>query len=192
MPNANATETKILEVGRELIQQRGPEDFSYRDVADRVGIQSATIHYYFPAKDDLVVAVATQYRADFADSLAEIDANAKLTALDKVERFAGIFREVLGKGRVCLCGMLASGTGSQTEAVNQQAREFFGDLHRWLEATFAAGAEDGSIQRLENPARTARSSVAALEGAMLIAYNSGDATQLDDVIAEMIDGLASS
>ena len=52
---------EILEVGQELIQTVGYDGFSYRDIADRVGIKSASVHYYFPAKTDLAEAVAKQY-----------------------------------------------------------------------------------------------------------------------------------
>ncbi len=189
MPSSKATEAQILEITQELLQRRGYDGFSYRDVADRVGIRSATIHYYFPAKADLVVAVAERYRSDFATTLAEILADDSLSALEKVAQFADIFRQTAATNRVCLCGMLASGSKSQSDKANQHAQEFFGDLQAWLEDVFAAGRQDGSIRALAEPRRAALSVVAALEGATLMAYNARDLSQLDEVIAEALDGL---
>ena len=66
---------EILEVGQEFIQTVGYDGFSYRDIADRVGIKSASVHYYFPSKSDLALAVARQYRSDFSLALGKIGAD---------------------------------------------------------------------------------------------------------------------
>ena len=65
---------EILEVGQELIQTVGYDGFSYRDIADRVGIKSASIHYYYPAKTDLACAAARKYRVDFSAGVTEMAA----------------------------------------------------------------------------------------------------------------------
>ena len=57
--NDISKEDEILEVGQELIQTVGYDGFSYRDIADRVGIKSASVHYYFPAKTDLACLLYT-------------------------------------------------------------------------------------------------------------------------------------
>jgi AcrR family transcriptional regulator len=51
---------RALEIARAaylLIAEKGLEGFRTRDVADRVGINSATLHYYFPNKESLIRAV---------------------------------------------------------------------------------------------------------------------------------------
>ncbi|EQD50561.1 transcriptional regulator, TetR family, partial [mine drainage metagenome] len=45
-------EEKIIDVAQQLVQSRGFNAFSYRDLADRISIRTASIHYYFPKKDD--------------------------------------------------------------------------------------------------------------------------------------------
>ncbi|HJT14927.1 MAG TPA: helix-turn-helix domain-containing protein, partial [Dongiaceae bacterium] len=55
------TRARILDVAQGLIQQRGYNGFSYRDIADEVGIRAPTIHYYFPAKADLAAALVDRY-----------------------------------------------------------------------------------------------------------------------------------
>ena len=58
----NATHQKLLDVGAELCQTMGYNAFSYRHMADRLGIKTATIHYYFPSKADLGRELMANYR----------------------------------------------------------------------------------------------------------------------------------
>jgi AcrR family transcriptional regulator len=67
----------IVAAAFELLTERGFEGLRIRDVAARVGINSATLHYYFPAKEDLIRAVFTytseSYLADLAPDVDEPD-----------------------------------------------------------------------------------------------------------------------
>ena len=53
-----ATDTKqtILEAARRVVQSRGYNALSFRELAKEVGIKSASIHYHFPTKGDLGAA----------------------------------------------------------------------------------------------------------------------------------------
>lgn len=48
---------QILDTALQLIQQSGFDSFSYSDLSEIVGITKASIHYYFPSKEDLGIAV---------------------------------------------------------------------------------------------------------------------------------------
>ena len=50
------TRAELLDTAQELVQTGGFNWFSYRDLADRVGIRTPSIHYHFPTKTDLGVA----------------------------------------------------------------------------------------------------------------------------------------
>jgi AcrR family transcriptional regulator len=50
----------------ELIAEGGFEHLRTRDVAARAGVNVATLHYYFPTKEDLVRAVMERLDQDFA------------------------------------------------------------------------------------------------------------------------------
>ena len=79
------TAGQILDLAETLIQTRGYSAFSYQDIADSLGIRKASIHYHFPSKADLGVAVVDRYVARFAAGLAEIaadTANSSMAMLD--------------------------------------------------------------------------------------------------------------
>ena len=191
---ANKTKTndiskadEILEVGQELIQTVGYDGFSYRDIADRVGIKSASVHYYFPAKTDLAEAVAKQYRIEFAETVREISANTP-GALERLEEFAGIFQGTIENlDRVCLCGMLASESSSVPDKVSAQTRMFFSEQQDWISQTIADGIDDGTISATTQPNEFAKTFLSALEGAMMLARSMEQPEHLRSVSDQMIE-----
>ena len=55
----------IARAARELIVEKGVEGLRTRDIAERVGINIATLHYHVPTKEALITLVAESLRADF-------------------------------------------------------------------------------------------------------------------------------
>ena len=55
----------IAAAARALIAERGFEGLRTRDIADRVGINIATLHYHVPTKEALIELVAQSMRDDF-------------------------------------------------------------------------------------------------------------------------------
>ena len=75
---------EILDVAEALIRTSGFNGFSTRDVADAVGIKAASVHYHFPTKADIGVAVTERYTDRFLEALGdphgfERDARAAVT-----------------------------------------------------------------------------------------------------------------
>jgi AcrR family transcriptional regulator len=61
---------EIVEAAFALLAAEGFEGFRTRDVADRARINSATLHHYFPTKEDLVAAVAAHLEDRFRSEKA--------------------------------------------------------------------------------------------------------------------------
>ena len=55
--DTNSKREEILDAAEAMIRDAGFNAFSTRDVASAVGIKSASVHYYFPTKADMGVAV---------------------------------------------------------------------------------------------------------------------------------------
>ena len=51
------TKTALLDCAQDLIQRVGVNAMSYKHLSDEVGIRKASIHYHFPRKEDLVLAL---------------------------------------------------------------------------------------------------------------------------------------
>ena len=55
----------IAQAAREIIVEKGLEGLRTRDIAERVGINIATLHYHVPSKEALIALVAESIRLDF-------------------------------------------------------------------------------------------------------------------------------
>ena len=53
----NERSAEVIRAASALIAQKGMEGLRTREVAERVGINSATLHYYFPTKEALIQGV---------------------------------------------------------------------------------------------------------------------------------------
>jgi TetR/AcrR family transcriptional regulator, transcriptional repressor for nem operon len=171
----------ILDVAQELAQTRGYNAFSYRDLAGRVGITTASIHYHFPTKGDLGRALVTRYGASVAGAVADLERRTP-DALARLRGYAALLEDVLappgtgvtGGGRVCLGGMLASEYPTLPLEVQSAVRGFVEDNVRWLARVLAEGRAAGSLAFPGTPEAAATALFSALEGAMLVSRTAGD------------------
>jgi AcrR family transcriptional regulator len=61
--NPDVRRRSIVEAAFKAIADEGFEGLRTRDIADIVGINSATLHHYFPTKEDLIAGVADHLEA---------------------------------------------------------------------------------------------------------------------------------
>ena len=64
----------ILNEAKRLLETVGFHGFSMRDLADEIGISSASLHHHLSTKDDLGVAVIQQERDNLNKQLAAVGA----------------------------------------------------------------------------------------------------------------------
>lgn len=128
----------ILDAAEAMIRTVGYNGVSTRDVASAVGIKPASVHYYFPAKADLGVAVAERYTARFMDALGE-PGQFHGRPVDAAMLYADVFRRALvDDGRLCLGAVLGAEIGGLPEEVAARTRIFFERNLEWLAAAFDA------------------------------------------------------
>jgi TetR/AcrR family transcriptional repressor of nem operon len=163
----------ILDAAEGLAQTRGYNGFSYADVAAQLGVTKASLHYHFPSKAELGLALIERYRAVFADALVTVSQEAH-EPCDKLERYVALFDAVMRNDRMCLCGMLAAEYATLPEAMRVQLQLFFDANERWLATVLEEGRRVGRFAFKERASERARVLLGALEGAMLVARSYGD------------------
>ena len=182
----NETRSAVLDVAQEFLQTRGYNAFSFRDLAGRVRIKTASIHYYFPTKSDLCRALIARQREQVAAAFAAIDA-AGLDAVGKLDRYADLFQGTLAAGnRMCLCGMLASDFATLEPDIVRELRLSFVDHETWLEKVLTTGRLAGLLRFEGTELEEARSLVASLEGAMLLARAYEEPTRLEHAARRLL------
>lgn len=183
------TAHRIVDVATEMVQTCGYHAFSYGDIARRVGVRTASIHYHFPNKENLGAAVMARYRAMLQGDLAGID-EASPDPVERLQGFVALFLRTLGNSeRLCPCYMLAAGQDSIPAAVQEQMKGFFGDAETWLKETLEAGRQAGRLTFPGSASRLAHTLFAALEGAMVSARTFNDPERLREAAAYLLDGL---
>ena len=180
---------QIIDLAQSLIQTRGYNAMSYRDLADQIGIKTSSIHYYFPAKEDLGRAVMVHYRQGIRSALAGIDAKTPDPRV-KIERYVGLFRETVQLGCICLGGMLATDFTTLPQGVQTEVRNFFSENEAWLANVLETGRTSGAFTFEGSSTVKAAAVFAALEGAMIAARLFNDDKRLVSAADWMLDTLS--
>jgi TetR/AcrR family transcriptional repressor of nem operon len=186
--NEVGTATRILDVAEQLVQVRGFNAFSYADVAAELKISKPALHYHFAGKGELGEALITRYSEHFRLALVDLDANVT-TPADKLKGYAALYRDVLERHRMCLCGMLAADYQTLPPAMQALVIGFFDLNESWLASVLDEGAADGTL-RFDGPSRdVARMIIGGLEGAVLVARPYDDVSRFDAAAANLLGAL---
>ncbi|AKM29539.1 TetR family transcriptional regulator [Pandoraea faecigallinarum] len=175
---------QLLEQAQTFLMTRGYNGFSYRDLAERVGVKTSSIHYYFPAKEDLVLEAIKAYDALIGEGLTQIDAS--LRAPEKLALYAQGFGRIVEDGhRICLCGMLAADIETLPETVREAVQRFFAYHEAWLAAVLTQGETQGSLKLTSSPEATARALFAGFQGSVMASRLFRAPSRLEDVVASV-------
>lgn len=177
MKNTSDIKDKLLDAAELMIQTRGYNAFSYADLEKLVKIRKASIHYHYPTKVDIALAVTRRYYDTFFTVLAVIDSK-KISRIEKLRAYANLYTNQLIKGRFCLCGMLATDIGTLPKKLQSEVCKFFDDNVLWLE----------QILQKKEP-ETARMIIATLQGGMILVKSSGKISLYTSIIEELLTKL---
>jgi TetR/AcrR family transcriptional regulator, transcriptional repressor for nem operon len=173
LPPPTEAARAILDVAEQLAQTRGYNGFSYADIAAKLGVTKASLHYHFPSKAELGRALIARYQAVFGAALGAIDQQA-LQPPEKMRQYVALYDAVMRNDRMCLCGMLAAEYATLPEPMQQGLKLFFDMNERWLTTVLHDGRRSGSFLFKESATERARVLLGALEGAMLVSRSYGD------------------
>ncbi len=180
------TAEQILDLAEALIQTRGYSAFSYQDIADRLGIRKASIHYHFPSKTDLGTAVVDRYVARFGAALTAIAADQSQSSIAMLDFYLAPYLEFAGTpDRICLCGALAGEILALPAEFRSRVDGFFRTHQAWLADILKRGSARGEFRMAAPPTKLASFIFAALQGALLVQRTTGEAAELRDVVTVM-------
>ncbi len=171
---ASDTEQKILDIAEDLLQTRGFNGFSYQDIANAVGIRKASIHYYFPSKEDLGVAIVKRYRKDFGEWV-EMQRSSTRNALEKLDEYLKFYIDIADVGKkICLSGVLSAEFFAVPESVQKELQGMVQDVYQWLLDLIQEGREQGYFREEGTVEEQAMWFGSALQGALQIARVTGN------------------
>lgn len=186
--NKNTSEI-ILDTAQSIVQQFGFNGFSYSHIAEKVGIRNASIHYYFPNKEDLGEALIERYRRNFISMAAQIDAETQ-NNLEKLRRFILIYSGPVQDYCACLSVMLSTDLATLSGKVQTGLTQFFAANLDWLERVLEQGRREGQLHFEGAADLQAHQFLASLQGAQLLARSFHDISKFENIADGLISALA--
>jgi TetR/AcrR family transcriptional repressor of nem operon len=163
------TRARIVDLVEALIMERGFNAISYGDVAEQIGIRRASVHYYFPTKADLGLAVIARYIAKLEAAITPVERLPDAASGVAFENFLGTFASVAASAkRVCLGGVLGVEFETLPPAMQAEVRRFYNTAQSWLSALLERGRVAGAFAFAGSGEEVARTIMSTLEGALII------------------------
>jgi TetR/AcrR family transcriptional repressor of nem operon len=161
------TRKRILDIAEELLLTRGFNAFSYHSVSQTLGVRNAAIHYHFPHKTDLGVALIQRYRRRLQRQIA---LQAALPPREQLERYFELAQSYFSHERqVCPSGMLSTEFHTLPEAMRIEATAFIDEMRAWSVAIMQGGREQGVFDFKGDAAAMGALMFSALQGGLQLA-----------------------
>lgn len=140
---AATTREQLLTVAADLLQRVGYASFSFRDLAEAVGIRAASVHYHFPTKADLGVALVDWFRAQSDPQMAAL-CQAYPNVRDRLLALAEqVAEHTCTNGKSCPINLLLSEFSVLPENLQSKVRAWVDDclagMASWLDQGRNAG-----------------------------------------------------
>ncbi len=177
------TRERILDIAQRLIQLSGYSAISYADIARELGVRKASIHYHFPSKADLGLAVIERYEKMFEGVMTDTSSNRAYSGRDMVDVYFSPYLELANDpDLICLCGALAGELSALPRAMQTLLKRFFSFHQKWLTQVLTAGLQKGEFKLPSSPEKYARMIIGLLQGALLVKRATGDGDQVHDAV----------
>ena len=172
------TKTKILDLAETLTQTKGFNGFSYIDLANEIGVKTASVHYYFKRKDDLAAALVERTHERHSEGFKAMELD-NASPSERLQALIAYFQNYIVDKKFCLCGMMAAELQSVSPNVAKLVQAYFEDFRTWLRRQFEISGE-------KDPDRLAIGFLSALEGSLLLGRLSNDPKVISDALQEYV------
>ena len=177
------TAQQILDVAQSMVRHRGYSAFSYADIAKEIGIRKASIHYHFPSKDDLGRELVKRYRDILSRKCSQIEQQ-EISPQEQLRKFVSLYRDGLPENQICLCGMLTADFVVLNPEIQAELKKFFAVTESWLSRLLARGIEAKVWKCTQSLDSEAKTIIAMLQGAQLLARVADNSTEAFDNITQ--------
>jgi len=164
------TKENLIKLANDLILEKGFNAFSFYDLAKTMEIKTASIHYHFPTKTDLGIAVIRQQSESF---IALQAANEKKDPLTKLEAFFSIYSRHKSKGAVCLVGSLCTDLYAVDPALGAALTPVVESILEWVTDILKEGKKKGVFHFSATPRTKALLIITNLLGILQVSRITG-------------------
>ncbi|KMJ53949.1 TetR family transcriptional regulator [Vogesella sp. EB] len=160
------TRKKILDLAEALMLSRGFNAFSYQHISAELGVRNAAIHYHFPKKSDLGVALIERYCRRFERFT---QAQAELSPGEQLEKYFELADRYFGQQQICPSGILSAELQTLPDDMRLQTQAFVALMRGWA-ADIVRRGRDAGVMHYPGTAEGMGDVVfAAMQGALQLA-----------------------
>jgi AcrR family transcriptional regulator len=173
MTGTTDTRQQIIDRAADLLMRGGYNGFSYRDISTHLGVKNAAVHYHFPAKSDLALALVDEYHQVLRERTSEFMAYGG-SARQQLEGLFAFTEHQFCNGR-CICpfGAFSVDYDDLPDEVKAATEKFMNDSLTWLTQVLEVGREQDEFRFEGDAAPRAAAILAALQGARQMARIAG-------------------
>jgi AcrR family transcriptional regulator len=185
-PAALDTRTKIVQAAMELFWEKGYGSTSIADILGRAGVNSGSLYYFFPGKQDLLVAVLETYRDGIRPMLLEPAWEGVEDPVERVFALLAKYRELIVMTECsygCPIGSLALELHEPDPVVRERMAENFTAWSGAIEECLAEARDrfpDGA-----DLSALAEFTLTVMEGAVMQARTYRDVACFDRAVAQL-------
>jgi AcrR family transcriptional regulator len=143
----------------------GYKVFSYADIAKRLNIKNAAIHYYFPAKGDLGVEVIKRNLLAFEE---KTDSWKNLDCRQQLVNYITMHDSFTDNYWACIVGSLSPSYDTLPESMQNELQKLVNTIIEWLSKLLQKGRENGNFEFNEAPEARAYIIHSAMLSALLM------------------------
>jgi AcrR family transcriptional regulator len=152
-----------------LIVEKGIEGLRVRDIAAKVGINNATLHYYFPTKEKLLEAVVQTFAAQFKSLNVDATAENNKSALERYHEHFRLLEKLFSETPESVIVMSELIIHSRRDATVQRILETaFAGWEATLTSIFEDGIKAGVLRADLEAKNTAREVITFCAGLCLL------------------------
>jgi TetR/AcrR family transcriptional repressor of nem operon len=189
LANSRDTKAELLRTAMELVQKRGYNAFSYQDLSELLNISKASIHYYFPSKEDLGVSLM-EFGQNRFQAWTESIQDKTMTATEALQAYFSYYAKISAEGtQVCPGGAMLAEWNTLPERLRTAAEALSADHRQWVTAVLERGRKQGEFTREGSLDEQYRFVRASIQGSLQIGRSEQRAEYLRTVTKQVLAAL---
>jgi AcrR family transcriptional regulator len=176
----------LVQAAYQLIAENGLERLRTRQVAERVGVNIATLHYYFASKEDLIQGVVEYLLKQFMTAYLSGSAQEMRTPLEQIRGELKEMQYLLQvKPEMFVVLNELALRSLHDPAIHQMIKWLDAGWHGYLEQILSRGKEQGVFRAELDPASGATWLILLIKGTTLHTMANPGAVDFDRLRAEV-------
>lgn len=150
---------RIIEVADQLLMERGYNAFSYKTITETIDIKTSSIHYHFPGKSDLGIAIIQSHQDAFEQTMLRTKDK---TPLEKILKLFLYYKRLAAAQKVCIVGALTSDINTLDEKLREKVLTFADSIVEWTASILDEGQNQNIFKPIASPRLKAKILVSTL------------------------------